>query len=201
MMDLRISLLLAAVIGYLLGSLSTGIIYSRAIGRDIRTQGSKNAGATNMARVHGLRPGVITFLGDCLKGVLAAWIGKLLCGQTGAIVGGTMAVIGHTWPIYFGLRGGKGIATCIGIGLVTFPPFGLIATITGAAVVFLCRYVSLGSMTGMIVFAAGMTVYYGFWPLGLWAILLALLTIWRHRENIGRLLRGTERKFGQKENG
>ena len=88
-----ISLLLSAVIGYLLGSISAGIIYSRAMGRDIRTQGSKNAGATNMARVHGLRHGIITFIFDCLKGIIAALIGKYLAGQTGAIVGGTMAVI------------------------------------------------------------------------------------------------------------
>ena len=88
------ALLLAAVIGYLLGSVSTGILYSRSLGRDIRTQGSKNSGATNMTRVHGPKEGGLTFLGDCLKGVLAALIGKWLGGQLGAVVGGTFAVLG-----------------------------------------------------------------------------------------------------------
>ena len=126
-MNEYVALLLTAAIGYLLGSVSTGILYSRALGRDIRTQGSKNAGATNMTRVHGLAKGLLTFGGDCLKGVLAALIGKWLGGQLGACVGGTFAVFGHMWPVFFGFKGGKGVATCIGIGLVTYPLFGLLA--------------------------------------------------------------------------
>ena len=196
-MNKTLALAIAAVIGYLLGSVSTGILYSRSMGRDIRTQGSKNAGATNMTRVHGLRSGALTFVGDCLKGVLAALIGKWLGGQTGAIVGGTFAVLGHSWPVFFGFRGGKGVATCIGIGLVTYPPFGLAAVVAGAAVMLISRYVSLGSMVGLTVFAIAMTVYYGFWPLGAWGCALALLVIWRHRANIQRLMQHCEHKMGE----
>ena len=192
------ALLLCAVIGYLLGSISTGIIYSRSLGRDIRTQGSKNAGATNMTRVHGLREGLITFGGDCLKGVIAAVIGRALAGQTGAIVGGTCAVLGHSWPLFFGFRGGKGVATCIGIGLATYPPFGLLGLVLGVITMFVSRFVSLGSMVGVSAFAVGVTIRYGLWPIGLWAILLDLLVIWRHRSNIDRLLHGTENKIGKK---
>ena len=192
------ALLLCAVIGYLLGSVSTGILYSRYLGRDIRTAGSKNAGATNMSRVHGLGPGAITFVGDCAKGILAALIGRWLFGQTGAIVAGTCAVIGHNWPLFFGFRGGKGVATCIGVGLITYPPFGALAVVVGVIVMLISKYVSLGSLAGVTTFAIGVAVYYGFWPLGLWAIALDLLTIWRHRANIQRLLNGTENKIGHK---
>lgn len=197
-MDEKILLLLCAVIGYLLGSISTGILISRYLGRDIRTQGSKNAGATNMTRVHGLRPGVITFAGDCLKGVLAALIGRWIGWQTGAIVAGTCAVIGHNWPIYFGFRGGKGVATCIGIGLVTYPPFALLGILVGAPVILITKYVSLGSLLGICVFAVAVAIRYGIWPLGLWAIALFLLTLWRHQGNVQRLINGTERKIGEK---
>ncbi|MBQ9196874.1 MAG: glycerol-3-phosphate 1-O-acyltransferase PlsY [Clostridia bacterium] len=191
------ALLLSAVIGYVLGSVSTGILYSRALGRDIRTQGSKNSGATNMTRVHGLKKGGLTFLGDCLKGVLAALIGKWLGGQTGAVVGGTFAVLGHMWPIFFGFQGGKGVATCIGIGFVTYPLFGGLALLIGVAVMLISKFVSLGSMLGLIAFAIGVTLYYGLWPIGLWGIGLAALVVWRHRSNIKRLMNGTENRIGK----
>ena len=197
-MNEYVALLLSAVIGYLLGSVSTGILYSRSLGRDIRTQGSRNAGATNMTRVHGLKKGGLTFLGDCLKGVLAALIGKWLGGQTGAISGGTFAVIGHRWPVFFGFSGGKGVATCIGIGLVTYPLFGGLAVVIGVSVMLISRYVSLGSMLGLTAFAVAMVIRYGFWPLGLWGILLAGLVVWRHRANIQRLIHGNENKLGNK---
>ena len=197
-MNEYVALLLSAVIGYLLGSVSTGILYSRSLGQDIRTQGSRNSGATNMTRVHGLKKGGLTFLGDCLKGVLAALIGKWLGGQTGAIIGGTFAVIGHMWPVFFGFSGGKGVATCIGIGLVTYPLFGGLAVVIGVSVMLISRYVSLGSMLGLTAFAVAMVIRYGFWPLGLWGILLAGLVVWRHRANIQRLIHGNENKLGNK---
>lgn len=196
-MNSTLALVLSAVIGYLLGSISTGILYSKGMGRDIRTQGSKNAGATNMTRVHGLRSGALTFLGDCAKGILAALIGKWLGGQTGAIIGGTCAVIGHSWPVFFGFRGGKGVATCMGVGAVTFPPLGFAAIAVGAVVMLVSRYVSLGSMSGLAAFAIAMTIFHGFWPLGAWGCALALLVIWRHRTNIQRLLHHCESKMGE----
>ena len=124
-MSLTVALLLAGAVGYLLGSISTGILYSRSLGRDIRTQGSKNSGATNMTRVHGFGKGMLTFLGDCVKGVLASlfglWLGSKAAAPDGgtyaqlcACVGGTCAVLGHIWPAFFGFKGGKGVATCIG---------------------------------------------------------------------------------------
>ncbi|MBQ7455240.1 MAG: glycerol-3-phosphate 1-O-acyltransferase PlsY [Clostridia bacterium] len=191
--------LLSAACGYLLGSVSTGIIYSRMLGRDIRTQGSKNSGATNMTRVHGFKEGFITFLGDCVKGVLAALIGLWLGGLHAAMIAGLFALIGHMWPVFFGFRGGKGVSTAIGVGLVTFPLFGGIAVAVGGAVMLLSRYVSLGSIMGMAVFGLTVSIVCGLWPAGVWAVAMAALVIVRHSGNIGRLLHGTERRMGQKE--
>lgn len=197
-MNKYVALLLTALIGYVLGSVSTGILYSRSLGRDIRTQGSKNSGATNMTRVHGLGKGLLTFLGDCAKGVLAALIGKWLGGQLGACVGGTCAVLGHMWPVFFGFKGGKGVATCIGVGFVTYPPFGGIAVAVGVAAMLITKFVSVGSMLGLITFGVCVAVRYGIWPVGLWGLALAALVVWRHRSNIQRLIKGTENKIGKK---
>ncbi len=190
--------LLIALIGYLLGSISTGILYSRALGRDIRTQGSKNAGATNMARVHGLSKGLITLLGDSLKGVLATLIGLWIAGQTGAMIGGAFAAIGHMWPVFFDFKGGKGVATLLGVGLVMDPVVLLIALALAILAIALTKYVSVGSMVGVICFTIGVIITQGFWPVGLWAGALSGLCCWRHKTNIRRLMNGTENKFSLK---
>ena len=187
--------LLIAVVGYLLGSISTGILYSRYLGTDIRTQGSKNAGATNMARVHGLTKGLITLGGDCLKGVLATLIGMWIAGQTGAMIGGAAAAIGHMWPVFFDFKGGKGVATLLGVGLVIHPVVLLIALAIAIVTIAVTKYVSLGSMVGVTSFTIGVIIVLGFWPVGLWAGALSALCCWRHRANIQRLLHGTENKF------
>ena len=192
------TLILIAVIGYLLGSISTGILYSRALGQDIRTQGSKNAGATNMARVHGLSKGLTTLLGDALKGVLAALIGKWIGGETGMLVGGACAALGHMWPVFFGFKGGKGVATLLGVALVVDPVVLAIALALAILAIVLTRYVSLGSMVGVISFTIGAIIARGFWPIGFWAAALSALCCWRHKANIQRLLNGTENKFEPK---
>jgi len=193
-----LKLLLIAVIGYLLGSISTGILYSRALGQDIRTQGSKNAGATNMARVHGLNKGLVTLLGDCLKGVLATLIGMWIAGQTGAMIGGAAAAIGHMWPVFFGFKGGKGVATLLGAGLVVDPVILLAALALAILVIAATKYVSLGSITGVTSFTIGVIIFRGIWPVGVWGIVMSALCCWRHRTNIQRLLKGTENKFSLK---
>lgn len=187
--------LLIAVIGYLLGSVSTGILYSRFLGQDIRTQGSKNAGATNMARVHGFSKGLVTLLGDSLKGVLSTLIGLWLAGETGAMIGGAAAAIGHMWPVFFDFKGGKGVATLLGVGLVIHPTVLLIALAIAIFTIVLTKYVSLGSMVGVTSFTIGVIIAKGFWPVGLWAAALSALSCWRHKTNIQRLLSGTENKF------
>ena len=116
MRDILLSLLIV-VIGYLLGCFSTGITISKAQGVDIRSKGSKNTGASNVLRVLGVKSGVATFLGDILKASLAVWIGYfILPGKTfgieryGMMLGGFAAIIGHNWPVFYGFKGGKGVA-------------------------------------------------------------------------------------------
>lgn len=187
---------LCALVGYLLGSVSFGVLLSRKLGRDIRTVGSRGTGASNMLRAYGRRPGTLTFIGDCAKAAAAVGAGYLLHGHTGGMIAGLLAVIGHNWPVFFGFRGGKGIACCTAVFVLTYPIEGAIAIALCAGVIALTRYVSLGSMLMLLSFAVMITITRGLWPFGAWALALMVLGVWRHKENIGRLLRGKERKLG-----
>ncbi len=190
--------LLVAIAAYLLGSFSTGILVANKLGHDIRSEGSKNTGASNALRVLGLKGGAIVFLGDFIKASIAVMIGHLLLGMNGAIVGGLCVVLGHNWPIFFGFKGGKGIACSAAIVLLTFWWQGLIAIVICLAVIYFTRYISLGSMTMLFIFFILVTITAGIWPFGLWAFVLLALGVWRHRTNIERLKNGTENKIGQK---
>ncbi len=190
--------LLVAVAAYLLGSFSTGILVANKLGHDIRSEGSKNTGASNALRVLGLKGGAIVFLGDFIKATIAVFIGHLLLGMNGAIVGGLCVVLGHNWPIFFGFKGGKGIACSAAIVLFTFWWQGLVAILICLAVIYFTRYISLGSMTMLAVFFLLVTITAPFWPYAVWALVLLGLGVWRHRANIERLKNGTENKIGQK---
>ena len=198
-MEFKPVLLLCALLGYVLGSLSTGIIYSRKLGKDVRTAGSQNSGASNMLRVHGVRPGILTFVGDCVKAILSIVLGYVLCGRNGAMVAGLFAVLGHNWPIFFGFKGGKGVACCTAVYILTFPIWGIISVATCVIVILVTRFISLGSLIMSALFVVLMLIFEPFWPAGIWAIILAVLAFYRHRTNIQRLMSGTERKIGQRE--
>ena len=192
--------LLSAIIAYLLGSISTGILYSKYfLGKDVRTAGSKNAGTSNMLRVHGFKPGFITFVGDCLKAILSIEAGRMLGGLNGALIAGLFVVLGHNWPVFFSFQGGKGIACCSAIFILCFPLWGIISVVCGVAVIIITRFISLGSLVMTTVFALLIVICEPFWPVGVWSIVLMALAYYRHRGNISRLLNGTERKIGQKE--
>ncbi len=193
-----IKYILCAVIGYLLGCFSTGILISRKEGHDIRQEGSKNTGASNVLRVLGPRLGALTFLGDFLKATLAILIGQAIAGQNGGMLGALFAVLGHNWPVFFGFKGGKGIACSTAILLIIFTWQGAIAVVLCLIVIAVTRYISLGSMVMLTCFAILMLFTAPFWPAGVWAIALAALGIYRHRANIQRLLNGTENKLGKK---
>ena len=194
--------LLSGIIAYCLGSISVGIIVSKkAHGPDLRTVGSKNTGASNVLRTMGWKYGLITFCGDCLKAVLACWIGRLLTGShDGALLCGLLVVIGHNWPVFFGLRGGKGVASSCGVMIFCFPVPALICFVIAIAVIALTRYISLGSMCMLTSYAILVSCFYsgGDWKIILWAVLLAVLCLLRHRANIERLIHGTENRFGQR---
>ena len=205
MREILLSLLIA-VISYLLGCFSTGITISRLQGVDIRTKGSKNTGTSNVLRVLGLKSGLITFLGDFLKAALACLAGRLLLPGTtfgvvnfGMMLGGLFAVIGHNWPVFYGFMGGKGVACSVAVVFLVSPLPGIIAIVIGVSVILLTRFISLGSMTLTAVYMILMCIFnWGDWIVCLFAVLLCVLCVWRHRTNIQRLLNGTENKIGQK---
>lgn len=196
---------LVAVVSYLLGCFSSGITISKLQGVDIRKHGSKNTGATNVLRVLGLKSGVLTFIGDVLKATVAVWLGHFLLGNAfgierfGMMVGGLFAVIGHNWPVYYGFKGGKGVACSAAVLFFVDLPCAIPAVVICLAVVALTKYISLGSMTLMFVYMIAMFIMnWGTWPLCAFAVILFVLCVWRHRTNVVRLLNGTENKLGQK---
>ncbi|WP_031219157.1 glycerol-3-phosphate 1-O-acyltransferase PlsY [Alicyclobacillus acidoterrestris] len=194
--------ILSIIIAYLIGSISTSTIVVKMVsGKDIRQFGSGNAGATNTSRVLGTKWGIAVLVIDALKGMIALSIVSALAhaNPVALALSAIAVVVGHNWPIYFGFRGGKGIATTIGVLLWMAPLMTIIAGILCLVVIALTRYVSLGSL----IFAILIPILLGVWApsheAALWAsIVLALLSIYSHRQNIGRLLRGSERKLFDK---
>ncbi len=195
--------IIACIFGYLVGSISSGILISKAFnGPDLRTVGSGNTGASNVQRTMGWKYGLLTFVADMLKGIIACLAGQLMTGDLmGALMGGFFAVIGHNWPVFFGFKGGKGVSTSCGVLCYCFPLIGLICVAVTVAVIAWKRYISLGSMVLVSLYAVLVSItYQGDWkPFVItWCVLLALICIGRHHENIVRLLNGTENKLGSK---
>lgn len=186
---------LCALIGYFLGCFSTGIYLSGQRHMDIRQYGSKSSGATNMTRVMGPQLGLLTFIGDFLKATLAVLAGYLLAGYHGALVGGLGAVIGHNWPVYYGFKGGKGIACSVAVLAWVAPLEAILGGAAFFAIVLITRYVSLGSL--VLLLSSWLLIMLGVnvWPTGIWALALFVMAAWRHRTNIARLIAGTENTF------
>ncbi len=186
-----------AVIAYLLGSVSFGMIVSKlAGGPNLREVGSKNTGATNALRVMGVKLGLLVFVLDILKALIACIIGRVWMGLNGAMVAGLAVVIGHNWPCFFQFKGGKGVASTLAVMLMTFPVPAVICYVVAIIVIAATRYVSLGSILLSALFALLVIItHWGSWPVILWALLIAGLLIARHHANIGRLLRGKENKL------
>ena len=196
-------LLLCAIAGYLLGSISVSILVTKYIFHDdLRQQGSGNAGATNAARVYGLGAGVLTFAGDFAKSILAMLLGRGLGGVMGLAVGGAACLLGHCFPVYFKFKGGKGIL-CSGTLLLLLD--WRIAAVGWGLFLLLwltTRYVSLGSVTGAFSFPVTTLLFFrGNWTVFALSLAIAALVIWAHRSNIGRLLHGTESRFQWHTNG
>lgn len=193
-----LSILIVIVAGYLLGSISTGVVLSRLFAKtDIRSQGSGNAGTTNMLRVLGRRMALFTFIGDMLKGIIAVFIGKwLVGGELGGLLGVVGAVLGHYYPLYFGFKGGKGIATSFGSLLFVFPVQALLAFAVFLILVAVTHYVSVGSIAAAITLPLLIVITH-FQEPTLWIITVCIgaSVIWRHRANIKRLMNHTENKL------
>ncbi|MFY9175959.1 MAG: glycerol-3-phosphate 1-O-acyltransferase PlsY [Caldicoprobacterales bacterium] len=194
--------ILIALIGYLLGNISSSYLVGKLMAKiDVREHGSGNLGATNVYRVLGLRAGGIVFLTDTLKGLLATLIGIWLKGDIGGLVGGIAAVAGHNWPFLLGFKGGKGIATSFGSIVILFPIISLILFIVELLVIAFTGYVSLASITVAALFPILVIVFRYSIKHIIGAFILAILAIYRHRSNISRLLKGQENKITSRKNG
>jgi len=184
---------------YLLGSISSAIIVCRLMGLpDPRTQGSNNPGATNVLRLGGKKAAAITLLGDALKGLIPVLIAHALNASALIIaLTGMAAFLGHLYPVFFGFKGGKGVATAMGV------QFGL-SWIIGLSVVtiwlFIAKIMNISSLAGLIAMAAAPLIVWWFWPAPeviIMQVVMSILLFWRHRSNIQNLLSGKEGKISK----
>lgn len=194
-------ILTVLLIGYGIGNFATSYILGKIFNKtDIRKHGSGNAGATNALRVFGVKLAAATFVIDALKGALAVIIGSSILGPLGGLIGGVSVVIGHNWPVVLKFKGGKGIASTIGVVTTINYQIALICIIVGLIIVIKTRYVSLGSITAISLLPIlSVTMLKPFdLHFFIFSLILAAMAIFRHRSNIKRLINGNESKLGQK---
>lgn len=196
-MNVYVAVFLCIGAGYLLGCFSTGLITGKAFAKlDIRTKGSGNAGATNMLRTLGWVPGLVTVIGDTCKAVLACFFGSLLFGENGAYIAGVACVIGHNWPLPYKFRGGKGVASSLGVLLFTNPAIALTVLTLEVIVIACTRTVSIASIAAGLCNALMALCFLRGTPVGLASLLLlSAMLLFSHRSNIARLLSGNENKL------
>jgi acyl phosphate:glycerol-3-phosphate acyltransferase len=200
------------ILCYLIGSFPSGYLVGKSQGIDIRQHGSGNLGATNVLRVMGKKWGYLVFFCDSLKGFIAVKVGVWLSTSAGAeatlagVVAAICCIIGHNYTVWLRFKGGKGIATSIGVSLAIVPILiVLIVLVVWLAVFFVWKYVSLASICAALslpvaVLALFPSVAHGnYWVLVVFSLIVATLAVWRHRPNIDRLLQGKENRFGTKQ--
>jgi glycerol-3-phosphate acyltransferase PlsY len=190
-------LALALCLAYLLGSFPTGVVMSRALaGDDVRAHGSGNPGASNVARTYGMRLGIAVGATDILKGVVPVLLARGMgVPPAGLALVGAAAVIGHDYSVFMRFRGGKGVATTLGMALGLLLPAAVLAMLLWAAVIAVSRYSSLASLVALASLPVLMALIAGPPAYVVMTAGLFLLATWKHRENISRLWNGTERKF------
>ncbi|WP_026303998.1 glycerol-3-phosphate 1-O-acyltransferase PlsY [Kaistia granuli] len=197
--DLSTPLVLAAlVLGYLLGSIPFGLILTRAAGLgDVRAIGSGNIGATNVLRTGNKKLAAATLIGDALKGTAAVLLAGHFWGAEAAILAGFGAFIGHVFPVWLGFKGGKGVATFLGVLIGLAWPIAILFAAVWLAVAYFSRYSSLAALIASV--AVPLTLLaVGDYPKALLFAVLTLILCYKHRSNIGRLLSGSESRIGQK---
>lgn len=191
-----VQLLIWALIGYGLGSVPFGMVLARLMGLgNLREIGSGNIGATNVLRTGNKKAAGLTLLLDGAKGAVAVLLARAFAGEDAAQLAALTAFLGHCYPVWLGFRGGKGVATFLGLWLALAWPVGLAACATWAVAAWLGRISSLAALVA----AAGSTIWVallGAGPAMLLGVVLTLLVFWRHRANIARLRAGTEPKIG-----
>jgi len=209
------SIIIVAIISYLIGSIMFSVIFTKKIaGFDVRTRGSGNAGSTNVLRTAGKKVAIITLICDILKGVVAVLIGYIVGKLTKASVetsqmliltAGVMVVLGHTFPIFFKLKGGKGVATSLGVLLMINWKIGLICLVFALLIMAVSRMVSLGSISAAILFPVlcifineNYLIKANHFGYVLFGIILCLLVVFNHRSNLKRMINGKENKLSFK---
>ncbi len=193
-------ILLAFIIAYLLGSINSAILVGRLWKNiDIREYGSGNAGFTNILRTLGKLAAAVVLVFDVFKGVIGILIGSIIAGSIGGLVAGIAAVLGHNFPVFFGFKGGKGVLTSIAVATFINWKVGLLLIVIALTIMIATRYISLGSLIGALLYPF---LVYLMDKRGveyiIFAIFISALAIYRHKENIGRLLSGKESKVGEK---
>ena len=204
--------IIVGIVAYLIGSISFSVIISKKMaGFDVREKGSGNAGATNMLRSVGKKAAILTLLGDALKGVVAILFAIIV----GAIaksadksllvqIAGILVVVGHTFPVFFGFKGGKGVATSLGVLLMTNWKIGLICLVFALVLMAVTRMVSLGSIGAAVLFPVLVLFIHTNFTISegssyfIYSIIMAAIVIFNHRANIQRILNGTENKLSFK---
>lgn len=206
-----VSHIIVLIIAYAIGSISFSVILSKKLaGFDVRDKGSGNAGSTNVLRTVGKKAAALTLLCDILKGVVAIVIAVIVGNMAGDVdrallvqIAGIAVVVGHTFPVFFGFKGGKGVATSLGILLIINWKIGLICLVFGLAIIALTRMVSAGSVLAAVLFPI-LTLFVGheFYIVEgnyfIFSIIMALLVAFNHRSNISRILDGKENKISFK---
>ena len=194
--------IICLAIGYVFGIFQTGYFYGKTKNVDIRQYGSGNAGTTNTLRTYGKKTAAVIFLLDFLKAVIAVVIGSLLMTrEIGGAIAGLFVILGHMFPIYYGFKGGKGVASLAGVVLILSPISFAILIPLFILIVLMSRFVSLGSVMCVMLYPI---IQFAFYPMHGWitlsAILIMILIVFMHRENIKRLMAGKESKisFGSK---
>jgi glycerol-3-phosphate acyltransferase PlsY len=193
--------ILFSIAAYLFGAIPFGLLVAKSRGVDIRTQGSGNIGATNVFRVLGKGWGIFTFVLDALKGFLPSFLFPRLAGldPDWGVLFGIVAILGHSFPVYLKFKGGKGVATSAGMLLGVAPMAVLVGFVCWVLCMVISRIVSLSSIAAAIAVAVAVWVLDPTaWVVNVALTILAVLVIWLHRANIGRLLNGTENRFGKK---
>ena len=202
--------IIMALIAYVIGSINFSVIISKKVaGFDVREKGSGNAGSTNVLRTVGKKAAILTLICDCLKGIVAILIAvlasKIVKGTDAGLLvqlAGVAVVIGHTFPIFFKFKGGKGVATSLGVLLIINWQIGLICLVFALTLMALTRFVSLGSVSAAILFPI-LTIFIqeNYIVLGnyiIFGVVLAAIVVFNHRANVKRLLTGTENKLSFK---
>lgn len=193
-------LVVSSLIGYLAGNINGGYIIGKAVGGiDIREHGSKNAGATNVNRVLGSKPAAMALAIDLIKGVAAVIAGRIIGGgDMGAIAAGVAVVCGHNWPVFLGFKGGKGIATSLGVLISLDYRVALILLTAGVAIIIITRFVSLASVVCALLYPVLVMAFGLSMEMLVFSLVISAFALLRHRENIKRLIKGQESKVSIK---